>query len=51
MTEEEFAEFKDKIAADEEERRDTTAKIEEKLERRAAKKELKKNVKESCKTQ
>ena len=51
MSEEEFAEFKDKIAADEEERQNTSEKIEKKLERRKAKKELKQNVKDSCKTQ
>ena len=51
MSEAEFAEFKDKIAADEEERKNTSEKIEEKLERRKAKKELKKNVQDTCKTQ
>lgn len=51
MTEEEFVEFKQKVASDQAEKQRTQVKIEKKLEQRQAKKEIKKNVKDSCKTQ
>ena len=51
MREEEFANFKEKVAADEEEKEKNAKKIDKKLEKRKAKKELKQNVKDSCKTQ
>ena len=51
MSEEEFAEFKEKVAADEEEKQKNAKKIDKKLEKRKAKKELKQTVTDSCKTQ
>ncbi len=51
MTEEEFAEFKQKVDADQEEKQISQKKIEKKLDKRRQKKELKEGVKETCKTQ
>jgi len=51
MSETDFAEFKQKVRADEEEQERKGQKFEKKLERRAQKKELKKSVQDSCKTQ
>eukprot|EP00095_Tigriopus_kingsejongensis_P002651 maker-scaffold441_size170131-snap-gene-0.42 protein:Tk02651 transcript:maker-scaffold441_size170131-snap-gene-0.42-mRNA-1 annotation:"Complexin-1" len=51
MSEEEFVEFKEKVASDRAEKQRSQVKIEQKLERRKAKKELKSNVKDTCKTQ
>ena len=51
MTEEEFAEFRAKVVADQEEKARKEEKFDKKLKQRAAKKELKQGVKDSCKQQ
>ena len=51
MSETDFREFKQKVREDEEDQERKGQKFEKKLERRAQKKELKKNVQDSCKTQ
>ncbi len=51
MTDEEFAEFEGRVAQDRAEKQAKEHKFDEKLKRRAAKKELKQGVKDSCKQQ